>query len=392
MATHSPRTDQTGDFTRDRLTLLAYGMVTILGFGVASLGPAMPSLRVDLGISRTVGGLHFTALALGATLAGLVIERVTGSWGRRRVFWWGGAGLAGGSLLIGGGWHPTVTLPGALLMGVCTAAMGAVVQATLADRHQAHRTVALTEANTAMSMGSVIPAAFIGASVAVGAGWRPAFLVPLLAWSALLAVRRTEAFPPANPPETPGRRRPLPRAYWLYWAALIPSVAAEWSVGAWGAGYLVDVAGSSEGTASLLMTAFFGAILLGRLLGARAARKIEPFPLLVAAAATAMAGILLFWGSDTVVPVVGGLLLTGLGISMQFPVLLSLAMGTAPDRSDTTAARVNIAAGGSVVVAPLTLGVIADQSSIRTAFGIVPGLFVLVVALAALGRRNRRDP
>ena len=50
-------------FTRDRLTFLTYGMVVVFGFTVAAIGPAMPLLREDLAISRTVGGLHFTALS-----------------------------------------------------------------------------------------------------------------------------------------------------------------------------------------------------------------------------------------------------------------------------------------------------------------------------------------
>ena len=52
----------------------------------------------------------------------------------------------------------------------------------------------------------------------------------------------------------------------------------------------------------------------------------------------------------------------------------------------------NISAGGAVLLAPLTLGVIADQAGIRAAFGLVPALFVFVVLLAILGRRMDRPP
>ena len=62
-------------FTRDRMTILAYGMAMAFGYGVAAMGPAMPLMREDLDISRTVGGLHFTALATGAVIAGFVADR-----------------------------------------------------------------------------------------------------------------------------------------------------------------------------------------------------------------------------------------------------------------------------------------------------------------------------
>ena len=71
---------------------------------------------------------------------------------------------------------------------------------------------------------------------------------------------------------------------------------------------------------------------------------------------------------------------------MLFPMLLTLAIGSAPDRSDTATARISMAAGSSVLVAPITLGAIADRVGIRAAFGLVPCLFAAVAALAAAAR------
>ena len=385
-----PTRGSSGDsaFTRDRLTLLAYGMAATFGYTVGSFGPAMPLLREDLGISRTLGGLHFTALAAGAVVVGFIVDRLVARWGRRRVFWTGGSFVAIGALAVGAGPHPAVTLLGAAMVGGPGTAMLATVQASLSDRHEFHRAVALTEGNTATSVGTVLPALAIGALVGSGTGWRPAFALPLAAWLLLFGLRRDEPFPPANPAQPRGvRRRPLPGAYWLFWAAIIPAVGAEWSLGAWGAGYLVDVSGVSEGAASFLMTSFFGAMVAGRVAGARLARRGRPFGLLLGAAALGLGGVCLLWASTWAGPVVAGLFVAGLGISMLFPMLLSLAVETAPERSDTATARVSIAAGSSVLVTPLVLGTIADQAGIRIAFGVVPGLCVAVAAMAALGRR-----
>ena len=94
--TQRPRGDDFATpFARDRLTLLAYAMAIASGFAVAALGPAMPSLRDDLGISRAIGGLHFTAIALGAVLAGFSVQSVTR-----------GAGAGGCS-----GWVAPASLP-----------------------------------------------------------------------------------------------------------------------------------------------------------------------------------------------------------------------------------------------------------------------------------------
>ncbi|MDJ0497156.1 MAG: MFS transporter [Acidimicrobiia bacterium] len=379
--------DGPGVFTRDRLTFLAYGLTFTFGYAVAALGPAMPLIREDLGISRTVGGLHFTLLAAGSVLTGLAVGRIVPLWGRRRLFWTGGAGVAVGSLLIASGWHPAVTMAGCLLAGAAGSATLITVQASLSDRHSMNRPVALTEANMATSVGTVVPALVIGALVAVGAGWRPAFLAPAALWIALFVALRSEQFPPVRTTGRPVHRKRLPAAYWFLWMGFIPAVGAEWSVGAWGADYLVTVAGTTEGTASFLMAAFFGAMVAGRFLGSRVARRVKPFPLLVGTTTLGLGGAMLLWGSTATPLVVAGLFLTGLGISMLFPMLLSLAIGIVPDRPDRAAARIAIAAGGAVIVAPLTLGALADQSGIRGAFGLVPGLLVFVVLFAALGRR-----
>lgn len=384
---HSLGDNELGGFTRDSLTFLTYGMIVAFGFAVAAMGPAMPLLRQDLGISRTIGGLHFTAIASGSVLAGLTIRRVVEPWGRRRVFWSGGAGVATGCLLLMAGWHPAITLSGCFVIGGFGSAVLIMSQAALSDRHPSHRPVALTEANTAMSVGTVAPALFIGAFVAVGAGWRPALLAPVCIWLALVLSRSSVAFPPASIGDRPGRSSVLPRTYWLFWAGFIPAVGAEWSIGAWGADYLVDVAETTEGSASFLMSAFFGAMVIGRLAGSRIARSLSPFSLLLGSTAVGLGGVILFWAADSLPLIVGGLFVSGLGISMLFPMLLSLAIGIAPDQVDTAAARIAIAAGGSVIVAPLTLGALADQVGIRGAFLIVPGLLVLVVVLAILGRR-----
>jgi hypothetical protein len=265
--------------------------------------------------------------------------------------------------------------------------MLAVSSASLSVLPAAHRRIALTELNTSSSAGSVLPAAVIGALLAVGAGWRPAFVAPFAIWAILAVRRRDQPFPAAAPVPVGGGTVHLGGEYRCYWAAFVPAVAAEWAFGAWGAGYLVDVAGTTEAAASLLMTSFFGAMLVGRLVGGLVARNVRAEPLLLGAAAIGLAGTLLFRSSSSVLPVVIGLLVAGLGISMLYPMLLTLAIGAASDRADVAAARVFVTAGGAVMLAPLTLGAIADRADITAAFGVVTWLFGLLAHLVVLGAR-----
>ncbi|NNL97772.1 MAG: MFS transporter [Acidimicrobiia bacterium] len=375
-------------FERDPFTILTYGMAVAFGFALAALGPAMPLIREDLDMSRTLGGLHFTALAAGSVLAGFSSERLTARWGRRLVFWAGGTGVAAGALIVGAGWHPAVTLIGSIVVGTSGALMLTTGQAALSDHHPLHRPVALTEVNTAMSLGAVVPALLIGGLAAAGVGWRAAFLAPLGIWIVLAATRRTEPFPAPAPADAPAERYRLSRSYWIYWAALIPAVGAEWSIAAWGAGFLVDVAGTAEATAALLMMGFFGAMVAGRAVGARIARRAKPPVVLATSITVATVGALVLLIAESAFSAVIGLVVAGLGISMLFPMLLALAMSTAPGHADAASARAFIAGGSAVLVAPLTLGVVADTAGIRAAFGLVPALLGVLALLAVLGWRT----
>ncbi len=377
----------TSTFSRDRFTWLLYALTSMFGYSVGLLGPAMPLLRDDLDINRTIGGLHFTTLASGAVLFGFFADRLIRRFGRHALFWSGGGLVILGVALLGAAPHPAVSLLGTALIGGPGTALLTVTQAALADRHAAHRAVALTEANTAMATGTVVPSLVIGALVGAGIGWRPAAVVPIVIWLIAVTRFRSEEFPAANAVPEPATSQRLPRPYWLFWGGIIPAVGGEWSIGAWGAGYLVDIAGTTEGTASLLMTVYFGSIAAGRVAGSRMARTVRPPVLLAASAGVAVAGTIVLWLSTTTGPIVAGLLVAGLGVSMLFPMLLTMAVETSPQQSDTVAARISIAAGGSVVVAPLSLGALADATGLQTAFAVVPCLFAAAVVLMLLGRR-----
>ena len=210
-------------FVRDPFTLLAYGMAVAFGLALAALGTGHAThARGPRHQAGALGGLHFTALAAGSVLAGFASERLTtrcessscvlGRWNR----------VAAGALIVGVGWHPAVTLSGSIVLGTSGALMLTTGQAALSDHHSLHRPVAITEVNTAMILGAVMPALLIGGFAAAGLGWRPAFLAPLGIWIVLTVTGRTEPFPAPAPASSQVERQRLPRSYWIYWAALIP--------------------------------------------------------------------------------------------------------------------------------------------------------------------------
>jgi fucose permease len=76
------------------------------------------------------------------------------------------------------------------------------------------------------------------------------------------------------------------------------------------------------------------------------------------------------------------LFVTGLGVASLYPLILSLAMGTAPNNTVQASARATLASGAAILTLPLVLGRLADAVGIRSAYGVVAllllGVFLII--------------
>lgn len=380
-------------FARDRFTWLAYLMLAYFAYQQAALGPLMPFLRDELHLSYTVGGLHLSAFALGMVLAGLLGDALVQRWGRRRVFWGGGAGLALGSLLFVAGHHPALTIASALLMGAPGTLLLIEVQATLSDRHGAQRAIALTESNVAASLAAGLAPLLIGNLERAGIGWRGALILGVLGWGALAWRGHAVPIPPHTPrPLVTGRAARLPAAFWAYWLVVFLCVAIEWSVIFWGADFLETSVGLRKVDASTLMSVFFAAHLLGRAAGSRLARRVPVGALLLTAALIAVAGFLPFWLASATPLNIAGLFVAGLGIANLFPLTLSAASNIVTrEQADVASSRVTLASGLAILIAPQILGALADALTLKSAYGVVAAFLIVATgAILAANRRARR--
>jgi fucose permease len=224
-------------------------------------------------------------------------------------------------------------------------------------------------------------------AAAVQVGWRAALLVaPVVLVIAWWSNRRLAI---DAPPPSPGKRDRLPGVLWIAAAMLFCMVAAEWCITAWGASFLADAAGMSTDTAVALMAAYFGGVLAGRALGSRLTRRYDPQPLLAVALAVTAAGFGVLWPSTGPVQALAGLLLLGVGLGNLFPMGLAVTVGLAPDRAASASARAVGATSFAVLLAPLTVGTLADATSLTAALGVVPVTLALAATGLALVRRAR---
>ena len=180
-------------------------------------------------------------------------------------------------------------------MGLCGALVLVTSQALLSDRHGEYGAVAVTESNVTASACAIAAPLLVGASAAAGLGWRAALAVPVAAL-VLLAARVLVQAPRSSADAAKERRsgrRPDPAA------ALLGASGRSWrwawprsgASAYWGADFLADGTGLSRPAAATSLTAFFAAMLVGRIASSRLARTLPPTVLLAATLGVALVGI-----------------------------------------------------------------------------------------------------
>ncbi|MEZ4635745.1 MAG: MFS transporter [Caldilineaceae bacterium] len=387
----------TATFVRDRFTWLAYGMLAYFAYFQAALGPAIPFLRQELNLSYTVAGFHASAMAVGLIAAGLLTDRLALRWGRARVFWFGGGGMALGALLMVVGRGAFFTVLGAGIMGGVGGLLVIMIQATLAARHGPLRATAITESNVVAAAGALAVPALIGGFQMTGLGWRTALILGALLWLIafwrfrhIAVPERTDRAGPVASIEDGASGARLPVTYWVLWGVIFAAVAIEWSLSFWGAEFMENSTGLSRAGASTAMSVFFGAVVVGRFFGSRLTRSYESTTLLLGALALIGLGFPFFWLSPSVLLTLIGLFVAGLGLANLFPLAASVALGVAGDLADTASSRMALGAGTAILLAPQILGALADQFGIQAAYGVVMIVWLGALVMTLIARQRVR--
>jgi MFS family permease len=369
---------------RDDVTWLVHVQLGLWGWFLFGFAPVVPLLREEFDVSRPVAATHGSLIAAGSVGVGLLYPRISARFGRGVVAWVGTLGLCGGIVVLATGRHLPQTLLGAALAGLFGSLL-VVGSAPILGEHHGHAgPAAITETNAVAAGTGLLAPAVIGGCVAAGWGWRVALVavvVPtLLAAAALRHTRIAAAAPPTHEQQ---RTAPLTRGFWFAWAALVAVIAIEFSMTLWSSDVLRDRVDLGDGAATAAISAVLGGMFVGRLAGTWLVARHGTDPTLLAALALTAAGFAVFWLAHHPAPAIAGLALTGLGMSLHYPLAIARAIRLAPGAADRAAGRLAVGAGSAGILAPVLLGAAADASSPHTAFLGVPVL-VAVAAIAVL--------
>lgn len=380
---------------RDRVTWLVYLQLATYGFFLYAFTPSVTLLRDDEHVSRAISGLHGTGLAVGAVVAGAALSRLVGRFGQPRLMRAGSIILCLGIAIFVSCTIVAITITGAVVAGFGGSILVNLSAAMLTSHHPGPAGgAAVTEANGIGSGLGIVAPLLISAAIAMHLGWRAGILVAILLALAVRVAFRQDAFPGE-------RRQPSPRPvhapsgmsarFWRAVGVLVMTTSIEFSMTIWSSDVLQNHDGLSKGLAATGVTAIVAGMTLGRLGSKRFTLRYSADALLLSVFAVTFVGFFTFWMSSIIWLGFVGLFVVGLGISLQFPLAISRAIGFSGNRGDLAAGYAALGAGLAIGVAPFALGAFADQVGSHTALLVVPVFVMLAATGVAWSKRERRS-
>jgi MFS family permease len=326
------------------------------------------------------------AFAIGGMVAGILASRV--EMARRPTITIGLIGAAAAGLLLGYGRVLPLTLVAAFLVSVFATTALIRMWALVSDLHHAHRAVAMTEGEIAVSLAGILTPAVISACAAASVSWRFSLVIVLLAvLAAAVAVGVTRMPAATPPPPAPAEGTAPQHAPRRTLTTIFGVVSLEFTLSFWAATYLHDDVGLAQDISVALVSALYAANLVGRVLASRLARRLPVVLVLRLALATALAGTPILLTAGNVAVAVIGLAVTGIGIGGTFPLASSLHVTASRRTADQALGQILTVAGLGEIVGPLVAGALAQATGLRIGLLLLP---VLVLLAAVTVRAPRR--
>jgi fucose permease len=329
-------------------------------------------MRADFDRPLAALGTFLAVAAGGYLLVATSTGRLAGRWGLEGLILRStlacGAGLA--IIAVAPSWP--VVLGGSLVSGAGAGGMDTGFNAAVALQEDA-RLMGLLHAG--YGVGAAIGPLVVGASLASGAGWRPAYLVFAAASLLLVLPLAGRSLGDAPPQQSMGS----PRGVLLPCLAFALYVSLEVTIGQWAFTSLTEEHGIATFAASAWVAIYWIALTAGRVWLGLAGHQVSIRRLLALAMVGAGLGAAVLWAGGQAAP--AGLVAAGISLSVVFPLLMlrtpqrvgaeraasavgwqtaaaSIGAAAGPGLAGIVFGRVGIGAYGPVVLAmALALGV-----------------------------------
>jgi MFS family permease len=363
--------------------MFVFGIV--LGLPGAVLG--LPEVVERLGLSLTVRGTLISTMFLGLFVGSAVSGPLVDRFGHRRSLAVSAAAVAICLAAFGLARSATGAAIALSALGACSAGINTAGNALVSDGFPDARGARMNTISIAVGSGGLLLA--IGAAFSAGSlPWQTTVF-----GSALLALAVAGgATLVSSPLELHHRARVMSllpaglrhRHFAVLAVLLMLSSANESSMAGWTSTYLIE-RGLSPVAATWALAAHWAGLIAGRLmLGSRVERRKAQAVLRCAIAAFAGVALLAAAGSPAWLLALPAVI--GICISVVTPTLLALGGDAYPQFGGTVFGVLLTAAQVGAIVVPASIGIVADQWSVRA------GLLLLLLTSAGIAVLIRQAP
>lgn len=358
-----------------RSVLTAGGLLAFFAFGFIDnlKGSLLPEVLRAENLDYAQGGNLLLAAYLGFVIATLATGFAADSIGNRRVLWLSGMLLCVG--LPGLSFVSSLSAMG-LLMFIVGLGLGAIevgANGLMLELHPDSPGRHLNLLATFHGIGSLLVPLYVAGLITNSVTWQTTYMsTVLLAIPVLIIFQSKPILNGGVEINRPNLRYVLRIAFTqkmaAYYFAIAAYVAVELGIAAWIVEYMQQVEGLSVQASSIMLSAFFAMIMLGRLAGAWLVERVR----YLTAVTCGLAGGTIFIAGGLYGPPGSYVLLplAGLFFSIVFPTITAHVTGSTSYGRGTIMGILFTFGGIGGALGPWTIGQLAESTDLKSALAI----------------------
>ncbi len=375
------------------LTGSACAGMFVFGIVMAVIGAVLP--RLSIGLAQA-GNLFFS-MTLAMLLSQLSIGPLIDRFGEKAPLAFGAVLVAAALLLLAAAPSYGTLLASVALLGVGGGALNGATNTLVADLHEDPRrkNSALNLLGVFFGFGALfLP--FVLGSLLERLGLSPILYSAAALTAAVAALYAVLHFP--GPKQAGGR--PLAGGtklarnglVLLFGFLLFFESGNEFTIGGYTSSYLTQEIGLPMSAASYLLAAYWGSMMLARIVLSRLLLRAQGPGVVIASALGGAAGILLLMSAHSSALAAAAVVLIGVSIASIYPTVLGLAGARFAERSGTVFGILFAIALVGGMSMPWAVGQIAQAHSLRAGFALSAAGAVAIAALQIVIARALRRP
>ncbi|MDQ1847562.1 MFS transporter [Gemmobacter fulvus] len=359
------------------------------GFIMGAWAPQIPLLLPRHGIGEAMLGLLILVLGLGAVAAMLFAGRLIQRHGARRV-------LCGFAFAVIPVLPLVVIAPNLPLLALAMALFGALIgcmdvamNANAVEVERGMRRAIMSSSHGFWSLGGFLGGSIGGLALAQwGAVAQALGVAAAVALIVTLAAPRIYAAPETGPMQDAPKTRLLPRdpLIWVIGLMALLCMVPEGAVMDWAALYLLQEHGAGVAVAGMGFALFSGAMAIMRFAGDAVRNRFGAVLTLRASAILAALALMVAAAAPSAPVVLVAFAVAGLGIANTVPIMFSAAGNHPGMASGAALSTVTMIGYSGILVAPSSIGFVAEHIGFRWTYGALALLLLAVAALAGLVR------